>query len=519
MQNLNKRIITVSLILAGLGTVSARAGEDGGKRRNIALQETAQRNCLWNGSTSEAGLAFAPYGIFNTLTLDYDGKYGAFRRNGDGKSSSGVSLNTSGAAYIGKFLARGGFSFKDTFDKDALYNVLLYEIEDNMPFYPVDDKSSGWNRQEYRLNAGLSSPVLWNRVSFGLSIDYSAKVGAKQLDPRGETFKYGVTVRPSVAVRLAEKSILGVSGSYSDSFERSKVSNNNNWVNPAVWEHRGLGESTQGRVGGNDGMKTHTYRSDRYGAAIQYSYGDIVFVEAGYERRTTSGIENPGLPKRLGSIKEDGVNLDAAWIFGRDKSNKLSLDAGFSLTKGLEYVQKLNTTAYQQEWTLISTNEMSSFTQANAKLGYDHLFGASDQRGYSWKVGAEVSFDLLQESYLSPASTLDAMRVYGGLLADKNFKFRRGSSLIIGLHAGYAAGFGAGYDARGTGTHETPKAMLCDQADYLNASHLRAGGRIDWTFAQSRRVSWTLGAKASYLRAFSLGKDRTVCSASIGILF
>lgn len=519
MQNLNRRIITVSAILLALGTVSSRAEGDGGNIKNTALQETARRNSLWNGSTCGAGLSFAPYGIFNALTLDYDGGYGDFRRNGDGESSSAVSVNTSGAAYIGKFLARGGFSFKDTFDRDALYNVLLYELEDNMPFYPIDDKSSGWNRQEYRLNAGLSSPVLWNRAAFGLDFDYSAKVGAKQLDPRGETFKYGVTVRPSVAVRLGRKSILGVSGSYSDSFERAKVSNNNNWINPTVWEHRGLGESTQGKVGGNDGMKTHTYRTDRYGAALQYSFGDIFFVEAGYERRTTSGIENPGLPKRLGSVKEDGFTLDAAWIFGRDKSDKLSLDAEFGLTKGLEYVQKLNTAAYQQEWTLISTNEMSSFTQGSARLGYDHLFGASDPRGYSWKAGAELSFDMLKESYLSPASTLDAMRVYGGLLAERHFKFRRGSSLLIGIHAGYAAGFGAGYSCLGTGTHETPKAMLADQADYLNASCLRAGGRIDWTFAQSRRVSWNLGAKASYIRAFALGKDRTVCSASLGILF
>lgn len=514
-----KRIIAISAVLLALGPVSARAEGDGGKTRNTALQETARRNTLWDGSSSEAGLAFSSYGIFNVLSLDYGGGYGEFRKNGDGKSSSAVSVNTSGAAYIGKFLARGGFSFRNTFDRDALYNVMLFELEDNMPFYPIDDKSSGWNRQEYRLNAGLSSPILWNRLSFGLKFDYEAKVGAKQLDPRGETFKYGVKVQPSVAIRLGKKSVLGLSGSYSDSFERAGVSNNNNWVNPTVWEHRGLGESTQGKVGGNDGLKTHTYRTDRYGAALQYSFGDLLFVEAGYERRTTSGIENPGLPKRLGSVKEDAFRLDAAWLFGRGKSNKLSLDAEFNLTKGLEYVQKLNTTAYQQEWTLISTNEMSSFTQGSARLGYDHLFGASDPRGYSWKAGAELSFDMLKESYLSPASTLDALRVYAGLLADRHFKFRRGSSLLIGIHAGYAAGFGAGYSCLGTNTHGTPKAMLADQADYMNASFLRAGGKIDWTFAHSRRVSWTLGAKASYLGAFALGKNRTVCSAALGILF
>ena len=512
-----KRIIAISAILVCLGALTAQAGEPSAIHRNTALKETAERNALWARSTSAAGLAFTPYGIFNSLDLSYDGGFGEFRKNGVGKTTSEISLNTSGSAYIGKFLARGGFSFRNIFDRDALYNVLMYELEDNMPYYPIDDKSSGWNRQEYLLNAGLSSPVLWDRVAFGLKFDYTTKVGAKQLDPRGETYRYSVKVTPSVAVRLG-KSILGVSGFYSNGFERAEVSNNNNWEDPKVWEHRGLGESTQNKVGGNDGMKAHTYRTHRYGGALQYSLGEILFIEAGFARRTTLGIENPELPKKLGSISENDITLDAAWLFGKDKSNKLSVDADVCLTDGIEYVQKLNTAAYQQEWMVLSTNEMSSFTGISARLGYDHLFGASDPRGYSWKVGAEASFDLFDQSYLSPASASDAMRAYGGVLADKHFRMRK-SSLVLGLHAGYAAGLGAGYNCLSTKIYDTPKAMLNDQADWLNASFLKAGGRVDWTIREGRKVSWTLGARADYMRAFALGKDRTVCSASFGILF
>lgn len=512
-----RRIIAISAVLVSLGTVAARAGGPAETHRNTALKETAERNALWAGSSSAAGLAFSPYGIFNSLDLRYDGGFGEFRKNGAGKTSSEISLNTSGAAYIGKFLATGGFSFRNIFDRDALYNVLMYELEDNMPYYPIDDKSSGWNRQEYLLNAGLSSPVLWNRVSFGIKFDYTTKVGAKQLDPRGETYKYSVKLTPSVAVRLG-KSILGLSGFYTNGFERAEVSNNNNWENPKVWEHRGLGESTQNKVGGNDGMKTHTYRTHRYGGALQYSLGKILFIEAGFRHRTTLGIENPALPKKLGSVSENGITLNAAWLFGKNSSDKLSLDADVSLTDGIEYVQKLNTAAYQQEWTVLSTNEMSSFTGVSARLGYDHLFGASDPGGYSWKVGAEASFDLFSQSYLSPASTSDAMRAYGGVLADKHFRMRK-SSLLIGLHAGYAAGFGSGYNCLSTKIYEAPKAMLNDQADWLNASFLKAGGQVDWTIHEGRKVSWVLGAKAEYMRAFALGKDRIVCSASFGILF
>lgn len=512
-----KRIIAISAVLVCLGSTGALAEEPSGIWRNTVLRETAIRNSLWLESSSAAGLAFSPYKVFNVLDLSYDGGYGEFRKNGTGKSSTVISLNTSGAAYIGKFLATGGFSYRNISEHDALYNVLNYELEPNMPYHPVDDKSSGWQKQEYLLNAGLSSPVLWNRVAFGLKLDYKTKVGAKQLDPRGENYNLSINLYPSISLRLG-RSLLGLSGTYAYGFERGAVSNNNPWQDQKVWEHRGLGESTQTKVGGNEGMKTHSYRSHRYGAALQYSLGDILFVEAGFEHRTTLGTENPKLPKKLGSISENDISLSSAWLFGKDKSNKLSLDALCSLTTGIEYVQQLDKTAYRQEWVVISTNEMTSCTGVNVRLGYDHLFGASDPRGYSWKIGAEATFDLFNQSYLSPASTLGTMRLYSGALADKHFKFRK-STLLVGVHAGYAAGLGAGYNSLNAKAHATPKAMVQDNADYLNASFLKAGGRIEWTFDTGKSLSWFLGGKVSYLRAFALNRDRVICSATFGILF
>lgn len=512
-----KRIIALSVILGGLGSISALAAEPSEPIRNIVLQETAIRNSLWYGSSSAAGLAFKPYGLFNTLSFDYDGEFGEYRKLGAGKSSSDISVGTSGAAYVGKFLTTGGFSFKNIFEKDALYNVLMYELEDNMPYYPIDDKSSGWNKQEYLLNAGLSSPILWDMVSFGIKVDYTTKVGAKQLDPRGETYKYGIIVTPSVAVRLG-RSLIGLSGTYSNGFERGTVSNNNHWIDPKVWQHRGLGESTQNKVGGNDGMKTHIYNTQRFGGALQYSLSESLFIEASFELRTTMGKENPKLPKRLGSIKENDINVDAAWIFGKDGSNKLSFNASCSLTDGIEYVQKLNTTAYQQEWMVLSENNMSTFTGVNARLSYDHLFGASDPKGYDWKVGGEAKFEMFDQSYLAPASTSNAMRLYAGALADKHFKMRK-SSLLVGVHAGYALGLGEGYKCLSAKAYPAPIAMMNEQSAWLNASYVKAGGRVDWTITSGSKVNWVLGGKVSYIGALDLNKSRILCSATFGILF
>ena len=110
-----KRIIAISAMLVSLGVISAQAAEPSGTPRNTVLQETAIRNSLWYGSSSAAGLAFNPYGIFSTLNLNYDGGFGEYRRIGTGKSGSEISVGTSGAAYIGKFLTTGGFSFRNIF--------------------------------------------------------------------------------------------------------------------------------------------------------------------------------------------------------------------------------------------------------------------------------------------------------------------------------------------------------------------------------------------------------------------
>lgn len=512
-----KRIIVLTAMFVSLGATLARAGEPGGDVNSAVLKETVVRNSLWRGSPSAAGLAFQPYTVFNTLDLGYNGAFGEYRKIGDGKASNEIAVSTAGAAYLGKFLVTGDFSFKNIIDKDALYNVLRYEIEDNMPFYPMDDKSSGWTRQAYELHASLTSPVLWDFVSFGVSGEYFTKVAAKQLDPRGESYSYGALIRPSVAFSFGE-SVLALNGLYADYYERSTPSNNNNWESPKIWQHRGLGESTQGKVGGNDGMKTIVYRTTKLGGGLQYSYADALYIGAEFIHRTTDAKENLSLPKRLGSIAENDITLDAAWLFGENKSDKLSLGGKFSLTDGIEYVQKLNTTAFQQEWMVISSNSMSTYTDVRAHLGYDHLFGAGDARGYSWKVGAEADFRIFDQSYLSPASTSNAMRAYGGVLADKQFKFRN-SALLLGVNCGYAAGFGSGYVCGNGKAYATPKAAMQEQLDFLNADYIKAGGRAELSIETGTKVNWLIAARADWIGATALGKDRIAASFSFGILF
>ena len=60
---------------------------------------------------------------------------------------------------------------------------------------------------------------------------------------------------------------------------------------------------------------------------------------------------------------------------------------------------------------------------------------------------------------------------------------------------------------------------MADQADWLNASFIKAGARVDWTLEGSKRANWVFGAKADWLKPTSLDKDRLAITATFGIIF
>ena len=166
--------ITLIALLSGLGIIAAQAGNNTAEKdsspsykiSNEVLKETNFRNAPWMESNNTAGLAFRPFEMYKDLNINYENNAGEFRKQQEAAKRNNVTLNTSGSTYIGKFLVWGRFSFRNIFDKGCNMNALMYEIDEDMPYYPIDTtKNSGWQKQEYDLQAKLASPVLWDRVS------------------------------------------------------------------------------------------------------------------------------------------------------------------------------------------------------------------------------------------------------------------------------------------------------------------------------------------------------------------
>lgn len=508
-------LIAMCSCLLVAGTLNAQDN----KPTNEVTRQANFRQALWFGTDNASALAFAPLYRYNELNLSYEGQFGKFSPAQKPTGSNDISLNTSGSFKLGGFWLWGSFSFNNIFDRGSRFNATRYEVPENNPYYLADTFSSRWNRQEYELKAKMASPVLWSLMSFGLGVDYSTKVGAKQLDPRAESYKFHVSLTPSFTFEIADKHHIGVDGFFCYDYERSQPSLNNGYSEPKVFISRGLGEYLLGKVGGNDGQKLWFYKAYEYGAGLQYSYRDAVhlLVNASYHKRTEDAKSNPKLPQRMGAVEEDRIFGDIQLLFGESESNKFTLAGSYSDTDGFEFVQRLNTSALEQEWEVVSKNAMSKFRSVGASLSYDHLFGNSDPRGYDWRVAARAEFSDRDYSYFIPASSFSATSALVGVEGNGQFKFSS-SSLLVGVNVAYNASLAGEYVYGGSkGDSELQNLYLWD-IDYYTADFLKAGVSVCYTLNR-KKVNYKFELAADYYSPFKLDTDKTVGSFTFGIIF
>ncbi len=513
-----KRIALIGLLF-GLGISGARAGDSPYTINSQVLKENNFRNSLWMESYNAAGLAFRPFRLYNDLDISYDGEFGEFRPQQQATGMNSISLNTSGSTYLGKFLIWGGFSFRNIFEQGVEYNAMSYGIEDDMPYFVADANPSPWQKQEYDLQAKIASPVLWERVSFGLGVHYVTKVGAKQLDPTVETYKYNIEIVPSVTVNLGKGHYLGINGLYDNQFEIANPSLNNQWESQRVYIGRGLGEAFTHKIGDNDGMQDSMFSTSRYGGGIQYGYsGNVEFIaDFNFIIKDVLMRNNPKQPRTYGGTRRNGITGRIELLFGEGRSNRLQLDGEYRDTRGTEYTQAFNSSAGMQLWETLSTVEMSSYRYTSARLGYDHQFGASDKRGYSWMVGAGAAFEMKDDSYYLPASSFNYTNAMAEVFGARQFKFRK-SSLLIRLEAGYSLNLGGEYVYGGSYPDYPTVELYRQDIIFHTADLFKAGGRISYTI-NVKRVNFAFNLTADWFRPAGMDMDRTVCKGSFGIIF
>jgi len=509
--------ITLIAILFGLGAIGAQAGN---VVNNQVLKETNFRNAQWMGNDNTAGLSFKPFQIYKDLGIGFDYTSGEFHKQLDADVVRRINANTSGSAYLGKFLLWGNFSYNNIKEKGCTNNALMYEVDDDMPYYPVDTtRNNIWNKQEFLLKAKLASPVFWDMFSFGVSIDYENKVGAKQIDPRAETYRYRVDVRPGVVFRVKDHYI-GINGHVMNYTEESDPTNMNNWKLQPMYLHKGLGESTLSSLGSNTGIKEYMFKSMMYGGNIQYAYhgGVDLLIDLEYKIRTNDVKSEPKLPKPEGSTKGSIMGLKADILFGNSKSNHFWLNGQMRKTTGTEYVVKIvSESSTMQYWKIMSENPMSEYVHTTVDFGYDHLFGASDERGYDWIVGATGNFTMRKEEYFLPTSTFDYGFIRADVFGGKHFKFKK-SSLLIKVNGGYSHSLGSDYLYAGPKPTYEPVKMYQANSQHYSISYAKVGGMASYTL-NTKKIGYIFNVKGDYYMPMGVKIDRFIINASFGIVF
>jgi len=512
-----KKITLISIMSLCLGVFNAEAQGI----FNPVQSENNFRNTLWFNTDNVAGLSFSPLAQYNDLDIVYNVDSGNWHPLQQPFSSNSITAKSSGATKLGKFQLWGDFAFGNISSRGSKFNAILYDITNDMPYYIADTTASGWKKQEYDMSAKIASPVLWDKIAFGMSVRYVSKVGAKQKDPRTETYNYSVVANPSAVWRVSEKHSIGLNAYFDHTYERSEPSDRNAYREPMVFITRGLGQAQIGKVGGNDGIKKYYYKGWLYGAGLQYSYvGDSqILAELGYFRKTVDVLQNPVVPKNMGSTAQNAVSGNFQMLFGQNKSSKITIDGEYKSTDGQEHLQKLISEAHNQHWETVSTSTMSKYESAYAKAGYDRQLGASDPRGYDWNVGGNVIFSMENDEYYIPETKFDwsslAVEVYGA----KFLKFKA-SNLLTRLGVVYSHSLSGEYSYTIDKNTALLQGMYNEDINYYKDDFAKLAGRLAYTL-NARKVNYVFDLSADC--RFSVGSDkmreRYFGSLSFGIIF
>lgn len=521
--NMKKIIIAICAFLAMSG-LAASAQEI----NNIVLLEDNFRNSLWFNTNNSAALNFHPITMYSNLGAVYNGKYGGWHRQQEAATSNQVSLETDGAAHVGKFLFWGDFAFRNIFDGRVKYNAMTYDVPEDMPFFVADKTPSKWNRQEYDMRTRISSPIIWDHLTFGIEASYLSRVGAKQKDPRVETYSYDVRVLPSVFVQVSDDFCLGLSGQYENAFERGEPSNVNYREDQPVWLSRGLGYAQQATVGGNAGLKTMYYRTNLYGGALQAGYdGSFQLVtEFEYNFRRIKAKQQPSLPRAMGNTESDLLKWRLQLLLGSNLTDKIDLTWNYRKTSGLEVIQILNQELNNQRWEDLVTNHMSNYKRISFDAAYDHQFG-KDEKGFDYDAGAKLRYDYENDVYFVPFTKWHWSALLSEIFAAKQIKLQS-SSWLLKADLGYCANIDAEYkgfdESEGSNIHE----MYQSDMTYRSDDYLKAEARIAYTLNR-KKVNYKFDLSACYFNTVGdhnyadesdlVGDKRLLAAFTFGIIF
>ena len=501
--------IVLSLCLSGISALAQGA-------YTPQEREVMESRSLWTATDNAAAFSFSPLPHFGLVGVKGSRQEGEFRPAREASGSTSITAMAAGDATVGKLFLLGDFAFRNIFDNGCNYNTNQYEPTDDMPYYILDTNPSRWIRQEYDMRVRASLP-LSSVLAAGLDVHYIDKVGAKQKDPRSETYVMDIDIRPSLAWKPAQAHLFGVSFLFLYDYERAYPSNNNYRIDQKTVCTLGLGEVNNSYVGGNNGLKEYYYTRYLYGGALHYAYeGDFALrAELRGLMGSTEVEHKKALPESKGRTETLRIDASALLLWG-EKANRLEVKALYRATDGIEKVQRLDDTAFNQQWITIATNHMSDYDRMEASLEYDHIFGLNGL-SYVWSTGGRVHFANEFDAYLLPASSFNWTRLGAEAFASRRFSVRK-SSLYARAGIGYDKSLNGEYVYGGVKTDSPAIGLYQEDIAFYSADCAQVRASATWSLTH-RKTCFNLGLEGGFKKALSGEGSRFSAALSFDIFF
>lgn len=467
-----------------------------------AAMEMDRNRAIWFGSENSAGMILTPLTSYESVGASYDIEQGNWRRYSDGDLKT-LNVSAEGASKLGKGRVWGRFDYNNITAEDTKYNTIFLNMDDDMPFYVADDILSFWKKQRYDLGMKAATPLYKGRYAFGVEASYFSESGAKQIDPRGYGYEYGLTVSPSALFVFGSHAV-GLALDYEAGNMRMSNINNALTGSHAVYVMHGLGNYEDYIVSllSSSSLGLVFDNKKQYGASLQYSWtgdGTKLLAEVYGKMRNWDISQTPSKPKKIGTASRTMAGGSVMLTLDRGSFfSKASVSGEYRSTNGIEYLQKLNKDYSVQAWETVGKNVKSKYRNMAASLAYDiyRKRGA----GYSWTAGASACWNDRNERYLLPVSEFMVGNVEGEVHGKKNFIIG-GSSLLAGLSAAYTRNLSSAYSYQGAGAESCIVTDLYPNTlAYMSADRIRVGANVNWAFSISSKAMMSVKADCSYVK-------------------
>ncbi|WP_144062747.1 DUF6850 family outer membrane beta-barrel protein [Sphingobacterium paucimobilis] len=516
---MSKKLIVSILMASSVGAV--RAQTTAFELEKFKLQEVGLQSA--NASLLNAN----DFRSLGNTSVFYNQKKGDFKHPLLASESHFGGLETERFQELKNWRLYGKFGLDFGKDKKVSNTTQLDPLRLN-PFIVVDSLDGDWNKQHYALETKIASPILNERLAFGLGIDYKVSTGARQRDPRPLSTSNTLVLTPSVTYFLNLEHAIGINGRYENFVEDLSVSNVNTTTVHNMYKLIGVGEyvgSSPTFIGTSS--ISRRYNGNKFGGALQYVFKgeSFRFFGEGFvnhnAERAKDGSTNP---QEAGKHEywEYGANVEA--VYNHDLSmHRLGFAWNQRNVDNIEYHQYQDAETRQFVTLFSAVFNTNLVTNSNVSYAFTKWKGEA----INWDLGSNIFYSGWDNKYAVNQSQQTVDRLGYDLRFKKYFQFRDASAFAVELRPGYSHHLESKfkYDEKSYSTNFVANDILYPTNAYLVMDYFNIGASVQYTFKPSEnntqlyiKLSENYVKPTSNTAYFSKSQHRVDWQVAVGLL-